>query len=101
VGFRAARAERAEATGVVWTERGDGGGISVEVEAVGGIGAGERAAVVRAVGHAASRISYQHQFVRPSLFSFDGKGAHPQIVFMQEFALLPLLAQSAQPMLAY
>ena len=71
MGFGAARTQRAEATGVVWAGRGDGGGISVEVEAVGGVGAGERAAVVRAVGHASSRISYQHQLLAPPCSQFQ------------------------------
>lgn len=56
MGFCAAGAERAEAAVVVWTGGRREGGVAVEVEAVGGVGAGEGAVVVCAVGHFAPII---------------------------------------------
>ena len=53
MGFTAARAERAEAAVVVWTWGQDIGGVVVEVEAVGGVGAVAGTGVVCAVGHLA------------------------------------------------
>ena len=75
VSFRAIGAEGAEAAGVVWTGRWSGRGVSVEVEAVGGIGAGKCAEVVRAVWHTAPIIYYQFHQVQWS-----------------EIALVPLLS---------
>ena len=73
----AVRAERTEAPVVVGACRSLRLGIDVEVEAVVAIGAGLGARVVGALGHA------------------------PEVVLVEEFASLALLAQAAQPVLTH
>lgn len=76
----------------------------MEVEAVGRVGAGERAAVVRAVGHAASGYPASVSSLTPlqaPLQKQNIKKTNAQIILVQKLALLPLLAQAAQPMLAH
>jgi hypothetical protein len=69
-------AERTEATVVVRARRSLGLGVNVQVEAVVAVRARQRAGVVRALWHAT------------------------KVVLVQELACLPLLAESAQPVLA-
>ena len=74
---RAVRAERAETPIVVRTRRSLRLGIDVEIQTVVAVGAGLRAGVVGALGHAT------------------------QVVLVEELARFALLAEAAQPVLAY
>lgn len=106
VDFRAGRAEGAEAAVVVRAGRELGGGVDVQVEAFVAVAAVEGPCELVAFGHAASawfRMS-------PPATHTDGlemRGEKVgiwtlslQVVLVQEFALVALLAQAAQPVLA-
>ena len=101
--FAASGTEGAEATIVVRAWREDVRWVAVQVHAVGGIGAIKGTAVVRAIGHSASiersqiiTIPLLLYCLRLSIYTQERvigeEGENPQVIFMQELALISLLA---------